>query len=159
MAAQGRQWFSLRDSSSEAMANGVSETVPILEEFMLGELDRTGVSADRLVLVGFSQGTMMSLQMAFSFESSIAGIVGYSGRMILGPTGSSALNSKPPTMLIHGDGDELVPVESMLETAQQLLSHGISAQWHICQGLGHSIDQQGLDIGARFLRDCFAGMT
>ena len=126
---------------------------------MLGEIERTGVSPDRLALVGFSQGTMMSLQLAFYFESLIAGIIGYSGRIVLAPTGAPALKSKPPIMLIHGDGDDLIPVASMLETAQKLLSHGMTAQWHICQDLGHSIDQQGLDIGGRFLRDCFAGMA
>jgi phospholipase/carboxylesterase len=159
MAAQGRQWFALQDFSPEAMFNGVSETTPILQEFIYGELERTGVPSDRLVLVGFSQGTMMSLHVGFCSEPPIAGVLGYSGRMILDQTGQLGVKYKPPAMLIHGDGDDLVPVDSMLEAVQQLSSHGARAQWHICQGLGHSIDQQGLGIGGRFLRDCLTGMA
>jgi len=159
MAAQGRQWFSLQDSSQEGMFSGVSETTPILEEFIYGELERTGVSSDRLALVGFSQGTMMSLHVGFCCELPIAGVLGYSGRMILDQTGQLGVKSKPPAMLIHGDRDDLVPVASMLEAVQQLSSHGARAQWHICQALGHSIDQQGLGIGGIFLRDCLTGMA
>ena len=76
MAAQGRQWFSLQDSSQEGMFSGVSETTPILEEFIYGELERTGVSSDRLVLVGFSQGAMMSLHVGFCCELPVAGVRG-----------------------------------------------------------------------------------
>ena len=63
------------------------ETTPILEEFIYGELERTGVSPDRLALVGFSQGAMMSLHVGFCCELPIAGVLGYSGRMILDQTG------------------------------------------------------------------------
>ena len=157
MAPQGRQWFSIHNVSPEEMFAGITGSALILEEFLQGELVRTGITPDRLVLVGFSQGTMMSLHTALCGEVLLGGILGYSGRMVLDPSGPVAIKSRPPTMLIHGDSDELVPVASMLEAVEELSSNDILAQWHICRGLGHSIDQQGLAIGGRFLRDCLSG--
>ncbi len=159
MASQGRQWFSIHDVSPEAMFSGILETSSVLEEFLQDELVRTGIPPDRLVLVGFSQGTMMSLHTGLCGGLPLGGILGYSGRMVLDPSGSAGIKSRPPTMLIHGDSDDLVPVTSMLEAVQVLSSNDILAQWHICRGLGHSIDQQGLVIGGRFLRDCLSGVA
>ena len=159
IAPQGRQWFSIHDVSPEAMFAGVTEAALILENFLRGELARTGISPDRLVLVGFSQGTMMGLYTALCGELLLGGVLGYSGRMVLDPSGPLAIRSRPPTMLVHGDSDDLVPVTGMLEAVQELSSNNILAQWHICRGLGHSIDQQGLAIGGRFLRDCLSGVA
>jgi len=159
MAPQGRQWFSINDVSPEAMFAGVTEAASILGEFLYCELARTGISPDRLVLVGFSQGTMMSLYTALCGDLLLGGVLGYSGRMILDPSGPMITKSRPPTMLVHGDSDDLVPVTSMFEAVRQLSSNNILAQWHICEGLGHSIDQQGLAIGGRFLRDCLSGVA
>ena len=63
-APQGRQWFSIRDFSPEILLAGVRETAPILNQFIDEQLARTGLSDDRLALVGFSQGTMMALFVA-----------------------------------------------------------------------------------------------
>ena len=159
MAPQGRQWFSIHDVSPEVMFSGVMEAAVVLKKFLHSELARTGLPPERIVLVGFSQGTMMSLYTALCGEILFGGVLGYSGRMIFNPSGSLAIKSRPPTMLIHGDSDDLVPVTSMLESVRELSSNNILAQWHICQGLGHSIDQQGLAIGGRFLRDCLSGVA
>ena len=157
MAPQGRQWFSIHDVSPEAMFSGVCDTSLILEEFLHGELERSGISPDRLVLVGFSQGTMMSLYTALCGELLLGGVLGYSGRLISDPASPLVIKSRPPTMLVHGDSDDLVPVTSLFDAVQELSSNNVLAQWHICQGLGHSIDQQGLAIGGKFLRDCLSG--
>jgi len=159
MADQGRQWFSIGDSSVEAMLEGIEKATIILQKFIEEELSRTRVNASRLVLVGFSQGTMMGLHLGLCANLPMAGILGYSGRMIAGPGARKNTSSRLPVMLIHGDRDELVPVTSMLEAVQELSSHGALVQWHICAGLGHSIDQKGLMFGGKFLRDCVTGMA
>ena len=159
MAPQGRQWFSIRDFSNDFLLAGVREVVPILDQFIDDQLARTGLSDDRVALVGFSQGTMMGLYVALRHNDRLAGVVGYSGRLIgLGGSRNSVM-SKPPVIMVHGDSDELIPASAMLESTQKFASLDVAAQWHICSGLGHSIDQEGLQIGSKFLRDCFTGMA
>ena len=159
MAPQGRQWFSIRDFAPETLQTGARETAPILNQFIDAQLLRTGLSSDRLALVGFSQGTMMALFVALRRSPRLAGVIGYSGRSVDTETTANEVKSRPPVLLIHGDSDDLIPPDAMLETAQNLALSAISAQWHICSNLGHGIDQAGLEIGGRFLRDCFTGMV
>ena len=159
MAPQGRQWFSIRDFSPEVLLVGMREAAPILNQFIDEQLARTGLSDDRLALVGFSQGTMMALFVALRRTQLMTGVIGYSGRIVGMETTADEVQSRPPILLIHGASDDLIPVDAMLETAQNLALSAIVAQWHICFNLGHGIDQAGLEIGGRFLRDCFTGMA
>jgi phospholipase/carboxylesterase len=156
-APQGRQWFSIRDFSPEVLLAGARETAPILNQFIDEQLARTGLSDDRLALVGFSQGTMMALFVALRRTQLMTGVIGYSGRIVGMETTADEVQSRPPILLIHGASDDLIATDAMLETVQNLALSEVATQWHICPNLGHGIDQAGLEIGGRFLRDCFAG--
>ena len=57
----------------------------------------------------------------------------------------------------HGASDDLIATDTMLETVQNLALSEVATQWHICPNLGRGIDQAGLEIGGRFLRDYFTG--
>ena len=158
MAPQGRQWFSIKEYTAKEMLAGARVTAPILLDFIEQELQRTGLTPDKLALVGFSQGTMMGLFVALRCGQPLAGVLGYSGRMIEAGSEENGLKSRPPILLVHGDSDDLIPASAMLETTQYLASLEVPAQWHICSNLGHGIDQVGLGIGVRFLQDCFTGV-
>ena len=54
-------------------------------------------------------------------------------------------------LLIHGDQDELIPVQALFHAAQGLAALGVPAEWHISSGIGHGIDQEGLRQGGEFL--------
>ena len=82
MAPCGRQWFSLQDRSSEAILAGVQATAPILDEFLDELLKARGLGDDKLALVGFSQGTMMSLYVGPRRARPCAAILGYSGALV-----------------------------------------------------------------------------
>jgi len=69
---------------------------------------------------------------------------------------AAEIRSKPPVLLIHGDADQLIPVQALFHAAQSLAALGIPAQWHISSGVGHGIDQEGLRQGGEFLAKCFA---
>ena len=156
-APQGRQWFSIRDFSPEELLAGARETAPILNQFIDEQLARTGLSDNRLALVGFSQGTMMALFVALRRTQLMTGVIGYSGRMVGMETTADEVQSRPPILLVHGASDDLIATDAMLETVQNLALSEVATQWHICPNLGHGIDQAGLEIGGRFLRDCFTG--
>jgi predicted esterase len=137
------------------------DAAPILDRFLDAELSRRNLPPSALALVGFSQGTMMSLHVGLRRPVAPAGIVGYSGMLVMPENvdvGSFAteIRSKPPVLLIHGDADQLIPVEALFHAAQSLAALGIPAQWHISSGVGHGIDQEGLRQGGEFLAKCFA---
>ncbi|HLZ65580.1 MAG TPA: prolyl oligopeptidase family serine peptidase [Aliidongia sp.] len=151
MAPYGYQWFSLQDRSPSVMAAGVERSAPILAGFIEAELAARGLDAGRLALVGFSQGTMMSLHVGPRLSPGPAAIVGFSG-MLLGPDRLAAeKRSAPPVLLIHGDSDPVVPFQAMAAAGTGLIGAGIPVDSLRRPGLGHGIDGPGLGAAAQFL--------
>ena len=157
MAPHGFQWFSVQDRSPETVLAGVRAAAPALDAFIDRELDTAGLSEDRLALVGFSQGTMMSLFVGPRRERQLAGIVGFSGRLIAPDLLPEEIKTKPPVLLAHGDMDEMVPFDSMAQAEAGLTAAGIDVESHVCPGIGHGIDQNGLVRGAAFLQRVLTG--
>jgi len=155
-APMGRQWFSLMERTQEMMLAGVRASAPILDAFLDEELARLGLAADRLALVGFSQGTMMSLYVAPRRATPIAGVVGFSGALVGADLLAAEVRSRPPVLLIHGDADPVVPVQAMEHARRALAAAGIPVEAEIRPHLPHSSDQQGLARALGFLRARFA---
>ena len=124
----------------------------VLNGFIDEELEKNNLGPDKLALVGFSQGTMLSLFVGPRRETTIAGIVGYSGRLIAPELLVQDTKTKPPVTLIHGDSDDMVPASSLGDAVNGLNAVGIEASSELRPGLGHSIDEEGLKIGCAFLK-------
>jgi phospholipase/carboxylesterase len=160
-APVGREWFPLTFRNPEERWTGVNQAAPILESFLDAELKLRNLPPSALALVGFSQGTMMSLHVGLRRAVAPAAIVGYSGMLVM-PENAEAdafaaeIRSRPPVLLIHGDADQLIPVQALLHAAQGLAALDVPAEWHISAGIGHGIDQEGLRQGGEFLARCFA---
>jgi len=90
----------------------VAAAQPELDRFLDAELARYRLTADRLVLVGFSQGTMMALHVGLRRAVAPAGIVAYSG-LLAGPDHLAETKARPPVLLVHGEADEMIPVEAL----------------------------------------------
>jgi len=157
MAPFGRQWFSLQDRSPETILEGVIATAPILDGFLDDALKERGLADDKLALVGFSQGTMMSLYVGPRRARPCAAIVGYSGALVGPQLLASEIRSRPKTLLVHGDSDPLVPFASMAAAQKFLAGLGVPVETFACPGVGHAIDQAGLQRGGEFLRAALAG--
>ncbi len=146
-----RQWFELSFRDLHELWRGVNAAGPILEKFLDSELDRYGLPPNRLALVGFSLGTMMGLHVGLRRAASPAAIVGYSG-VIAGPEHLEAqLKARPPVQLIHGELDDVIPLEALHITREALARVQIPVEWHIRPGLGHGIDPVGAKLGGSFL--------
>ena len=65
--------------------------------------------------------------------------------------------ARPPVLLVHGDRDEVIPVEALAETAGALAGAGLAVEWHVRPGLGHGIDGEALALGGAFLARLFGG--
>jgi phospholipase/carboxylesterase len=153
MAPYGHQWFSVQDRTPEAMLAGVRAAAPILDAFIDEELAKRGLTESDTALVGFSQGTMMSLYVGLRRENPVAGILGYSGRLIAPELLAGELRSRPRTLLIHGTVDPVVPFESLAHAETALKEAGVPVETLACRGIEHSISPDGLERGGRFLRE------
>jgi len=152
MAGYGYQWFSVQDRTPAAMLAGVRAAAPILDAYIDEELQERGLTESDAAMVGFSQGTMMSLFVGLRRERPLAGILGYSGRLIAPELLAGELRSRPPVLLVHGTEDPLVPFESMATAETALKAAGVPVETLACPGIEHSIDPEGLQRGGLFLR-------
>ena len=152
MAPYGYQWLSARDPSPEARLAGARAAGTILDAFITEELEKRDLTESDLTLVGFSQGTMMSLFVGPRRERPLAGIVGYSGRLIAPELLAEEIRSRPPILLVHGTDDPMVSYDSMAEAEAALKAAGVSVETLTCPGIGHSIDNDGLRRGGQFLQ-------
>lgn len=145
----GYQWFSLMERTPQTMLTGTEKAAPILDKFLDNLLDKYGLEDKHMALVGFSQGTMMSLYAGPRRKNKIAGVLGYSGALV-GEEGLEAAN-KPPIHLIHGENDSVVPVSSYHRAVEVLSEKGFDLSGHTTPMLDHSIDGEGIESGATFL--------
>lgn len=155
-APVGRQWFPLTRFDPQLLRQGLLAAAPVLDAFLDAELAAHGLTDDRLALVGFSQGTMLALHVGPRRAGRIAGIVGYSG-LLGGPEFLAAeARHRPPVLLVHGSADAVIPVMATNLASSALGDAGFAVEWHIRPGLQHGIDQEGLALGADFLRRVLA---
>lgn len=152
----GRQWFPLTFRDPDERRRGVIAARPDLDAFLDAELARAGVAPDGLALVGFSQGTMMALHVGLRRRVPPAAILGYSGMLVSPETLKDEATGKPPILLIHGDRDEVIPIDALFAATDGLGAAEIPCEWHLSPGLGHGIDGEGLRQGAAFLASAFA---
>ena len=155
-APVGRQWFPLTFRDPNERWLGVNKAAPGLQRFLDAELERHKLPPSALALVGFSQGTMMALHVGLRRVTAPAAIVGYSGLLVVPPEGdleafAAEIKSHPPVLLVHGDRDEVIPVQALFQATQGLSALGASVEWHVSAGIGHGIDAEGLRHGGEFL--------
>jgi phospholipase/carboxylesterase len=146
----GLQWFPLTLRDPSEYWRGVSAARPALDRFLDAELARYRLAADRLVLVGFSQGTMMALHVGLRRSAPPAGIVAYSG-LLAGPEHLGETTARPPILMIHGEADDLIPVEALHMGREAMAEAGLRVEWHVRPGLGHGIDPAGQWMAGHFL--------
>jgi phospholipase/carboxylesterase len=153
----GLQWFPLTLRDPREYLRGVSAAQPALDRFLDAELARYRLTADRLVLVGFSQGTMMALHVGLRRAQAPAGVVAYSG-LLAGPDNLAETKARPPVLLIHGEADDLIPVEALHMAREALAAAGILVEWHVRPGLGHGIDPEAQWMAGHFIAQALRGV-
>src|SRR5579863_8325294 len=109
----GRQWFGFQGRDPTQVLAGVKKAAGIVEQYLTELLTERGIDESKLALVGFSQGAMMSLYVSLRRAKPVAGVVAYSGRLFAAESLATELRARPKTLLVHGDADEVVPVEAL----------------------------------------------
>ncbi len=148
--ASAHQWWPIETFSMAERAAGASAAAPVLDAFITHELEQAGLPSERLLLIGFSQGTMMALHVGLRRPEPVAGIVGISGMLVAPEQLQAEIRSRPPVLLIHGTDDDVVPFGSMDLASTALTSAGVPVETYASPGVGHSVDQDGLAAATAF---------
>ena len=158
MGPFGRQWFSLQDRTPETVAAAVRKVAPALDDFLDAELAALGLPDQALAIAGFSQGCMMTLFCGLRRRAAPAALIGYSGALLAPESLAAELTARPPVLLVHGEADDIVPVDRTRQAEAALRAAGVPVEALYRPGLAHGIDPAGLAAGQTALLRGF-GMT
>ena len=147
----GREWFGLEDRDQTRILKEIDSIKPVIISFLKNKLNEHKLNFKNLIMVGFSQGTMVSLNLAINMNTEIRGVLGYSGGIVLSKSGKIEIKSKPNICLIHGKNDDVVPIKMMESSKIFLEENNVKVESNALDNLGHGINQEGLDIGENFL--------
>jgi phospholipase/carboxylesterase len=151
----GFQWMPRLPPGHPRMFPEVEAAAPGLETIIEEELSHVGLGPDRLALVGFSQGTMLSLHVGLRQCVAPAAVLGYAGGMVGRDHLADEITCKPPVMLVNGDADQMVPAAAQNMALEALQQVGVVAAGQVLPGLDHSVNADALILGARFLISAF----
>ena len=151
----GFQWFDLMDQTNDEILTKSLVAEIKLNKFIDEIKAEYMLSADKIILSGFSQGCMISLQTGLKREDKINSIIGYSGKIIDTKHIENNIKSKPDIILMHGDKDEVVPVSFLLEAIELFNRIDYKIQTKIFQNCEHRIPQEGSSLGLEFIKKKF----
>jgi phospholipase/carboxylesterase len=147
------QWFSLEGITPENRLARVQAPALKLNAFIDEQLAACGLTDRQLVVVGFSQGTIMALCVMLRRQNPCAGLLGYSGRLA-GPDSIEPVTSRPRILLTHGTRDEVIPVSELYAAEQALQAHQVPVVAFAEPGVSHTISPLAEALGGHFIQYC-----
>ncbi|MFL5280529.1 MAG: alpha/beta hydrolase [Rhodopila sp.] len=152
----GRQWWSVADRTPAVMEAGTRKATPFLHSFLDAELARQELPADAYAIMGFSQGAMIALFTGLRRPTPPRAILAFSGALIAPDKLAEEMTNHTHVLLVHGEADDVVPVERSREAEAALQAAGVPVDAHYVPRLGHGIDDSGISLGALALQRGFA---
>ena len=149
---QGYQWFDLTIEKEEVILEKSLIAEEKLNTFLDQVFDNLQLEPNNLALVGFSQGSMMSIQVGLKRKKEINCLIGYSGKVINQKHLSDNINSKPQIFLMHGENDTIVSPTHLLESKEYLTNCGLKIKTKIFKNCEHRIPVEGSSLGLAFLK-------
>lgn len=152
--AMGYQWFSLTGITTENRPARVRDARAAFDDTLQQLMAQHDMADawDKVILVGFSQGSIMALDALASGRYPLAGVVAFSGRLSF----DEALTPQPhiPALLIHGKADDVIPFSESESAEQRLLQAGVTVEARYEAATGHTISSQGAMQAAGFIAQC-----
>tara|TARA_B100000700_G_scaffold319582_1_gene414991 strand:+ start:394 stop:1041 length:648 start_codon:yes stop_codon:yes gene_type:complete len=151
----GFQWFDLMDQTEDEILSKSLIAEKKLNKFIDEVKANNKLKDDQISLVGFSQGCMISLQTALKRKDKIKCLIGYSGKILNSHHLRKNINSRPEIYLMHGDIDNVVPINSLLEAKEFFSNEKYNINTKIFKNCEHRIPTEGLSTGLEFLKKNF----
>ena len=143
--ANSRFWFPLNpDLKTEDLDRGVQQARPLVSSYLEAVLHDFGLPPEKLILVGFSQGCMMALEVAPRLDVTLGHVMGLSGALAGADRLADEVKAKPPVYLGHGREDPVVPFGALDRASTALQAQGFDVEAEAYDGVGHNIPNQAL---------------
>lgn len=146
-----RAWYDILgvDAPQREDEAGLRKSQILVESLIAQERSR-GISAERIILAGFSQGCAMTLQTGLRYPDKLAGLLCLSGYLPIHATVAMerhVANSETPIFLAHGRGDPVIAFDRAERSRDMLLALGYDVEWHE-YAMPHAVCEEEIaDIG------------
>ena len=148
----GFQWFDLTDQDPEQILSKSLVAENKLNKLIDEVKESYNLLANKIIIGGFSQGSMISLQTGIKRKDKINSILGYSGKIINLEHLSKNIVSRPNIFLMHGDIDQVVPVDGLLEAKNFFNKNNYEIETKIFKDCEHRIPMEGSSLGLQFIK-------
>ena len=147
----GYQWFDLSKEDPEYILEESKKAENILNQFISEIKNEFNLENNRVCLSGFSQGCMMSINIGLNSKENYNCIVGFSGKIIDQKYLKDKINNKSNILLIHGDADEIVSPNYMLEAKDFFIRNNVKIETHLLKNCGHHIPIEASSIALNYI--------
>ncbi len=151
----GYQWFDLETNDKSYILNEVIKAESILTSYIEEVKKEYNLKNSNICLSGFSQGCMMSINLGLTSKEPFNCVVGFSGKIIDKDNLSSRIESKPKTLLIHGEQDEIVPPSNLLDAKDFFSRNEIKLETLMIKDCDHHIPVEASSSALKFIKDNF----
>ena len=151
----GYQWFDLSKDDSNYILDEVKRAEKILNQFIDEIKNEFNLENDKICLSGFSQGCMMSLNLGLTSRKKYCCLVGFSGKIINQEYLKVKRNVSHNVLLIHGDEDEIVSPNYLLEAKDFLIRNNVNVETHMIKNCGHNIPIEASSIALNYIQKNF----
>ena len=151
----GYQWFDLMDQTPEQILSKSLVAENKLNKLIDEVIEKNNLQSSQIIIGGFSQGCMISLQTGIKRKDKINSILGYSGRIIGKDHLSKNIISRPNIILMHGDIDQVVPIDGFLEAKDFFIKNDYKIETKIFKNCEHRIPTEGSSLGLQFIKKHF----
>jgi len=148
----GFQWFDLSKDDEEYILNKSLEAENEIKKFIEEVKNKYNINNGNIVLSGFSQGCMMAINTAITTDEEFNCVVGFSGKIINRDNLQSRIKNKSKILLVHGDQDEIVSSNFLLEAKDFFERHKFNIQTKLIDNCGHHIPIEGSSLALSFIK-------
>jgi phospholipase/carboxylesterase len=152
----GRQWFSVAGVTEANRGDRIVAARESFDTIFRNIVAEHALSdhLDRVALVGFSQGSIMALDVVATGRWPVASVVAFAGRLASPEPLTPSLRTR--TLFLHGDADTVIPAWESERAESRLRQLGVDATRRVLPRLGHSISSEGAEAAVRFLAETFS---
>jgi len=148
----GFQWFDLSKDDEEYVLKQSLEAENEIKKFIEEVKKKYNINNSNIVLSGFSQGCMMAINTAITTQEEFNCVVGFSGKIINKDNLQSRIKNKSKILLVHGDQDEIVKSNFLLEAKDFFERNKFDIQTKLINNCGHHIPIEGSSLALSFIK-------
>ena len=148
----GFQWFDLSKDDEEYVLKKSLEAENIIKKFIEEIKSKYNLTNSNIVLSGFSQGCMMSINTGVTSKDEFNCIVGFSGKIINKDNLQARIKNKSKLLLIHGDRDEIVSSNFLLEAKDFFERNKFNIQTKLINNCGHHIPIEASSLALSYIK-------